>query len=148
MKQVHTKEEFEEIINGNQNKLVVVDFFTTWCRPCIALSPFLEQLSKDYKNLIFIKIDAEEVEEISSKYSIDCFPTIKFFINGKEVHTIKGANKDAILNAVQGINPNDPNLEKTLKKLKPSDSEVPYSRYLFVLFILFLLFGSSLLSRL
>lgn len=147
MKEVQSKEEFEGIINLNENKLIVVDFFTSWCRPCTALAPFLEQLSKDFKNVIFIKVNAENVEEVSAKYQIDCFPTIKYIINGKEVHTVKGANRDAILNAVQKIDPKDPNLEKTLKKLQPSDAEVPYSRYLLVLFVLFLLFGSSLLSR-
>jgi thiol-disulfide isomerase/thioredoxin len=40
---------------------IVVDFTATWCGPCRVMSPIFVELSKKYKNLIFLKVDVDEV---------------------------------------------------------------------------------------
>ena len=96
MKLVSSKEEFDEIILNN--KIVVVDFYATWCGPCNILTPMLNVLEEEYtkEKIYFVKIDVdnEEFTNLLKDYSITCMPTIIYFIDGKfnEKYTVKGAN--------------------------------------------------------
>jgi thioredoxin 1 len=93
MKQVHTQSEFLEYINSA--KLVLVDFFATWCGPCKKLSPILEELSNEIDNFAVIKVDvdSEELEEIVKLHNIESLPTLVFYNNGElEQHSIVGFN--------------------------------------------------------
>jgi len=80
---VKNKEEFEKLVNENEN--ILVDFFTSWCGPCKMLTPVIEELDESGKyNLAILKVDAEEVYEVSSKFGIQAVPSL-FLIKNKEV---------------------------------------------------------------
>jgi len=80
---------FNELINSEQP--VLVDFYATWCGPCKALSPILEQLKEQYNNQIqILKIDVDENPELASKYDIRSIPTLMTFKNGEILQTMKG----------------------------------------------------------
>lgn len=75
-------EKFYDIINGSQ--LTLVDFFATWCAPCKAMHPVLEQL-KEYmgERIRIIKIDVDKNQALSNAYGIQSIPTLMLFRNGK-----------------------------------------------------------------
>ncbi|RUP51811.1 thioredoxin TrxA [Jimgerdemannia flammicorona] len=85
-------DEFNELINGD--KLVVVDFFATWCGPCQVISPKFEGFSneEDYSNVIFVKIDVDEVQDVSEAMNIRAMPTFLAFRNGQRLGEVVGAN--------------------------------------------------------
>lgn len=56
VKVVGTKKEFDEILAGAGSKAVVVDFYATWCGPCKVIAPYYEALSKEYTDVIFLKV--------------------------------------------------------------------------------------------
>ena len=69
----------------------MVDFYATWCGPCKALSPILEQLKEEYSGkATIIKIDVDENPDLASHYNIRSVPTIMVFKNGDILQTIKG----------------------------------------------------------
>ncbi len=71
-----TNKEF--ILKGD--KPVVIDFWATWCGPCMRLMPEMEKMAEKYKDkVIFYKINADKEKEICSRYNIVALPTI-FFI--------------------------------------------------------------------
>ena len=79
------------IINGKWNyngKLCVLDFYTDWCRPCKAQEMILNELSKNYNNVEFYKINVEEEYELAEYFSIKSVPTI--IICGKETKQFFG----------------------------------------------------------
>ncbi|MCC6028414.1 MAG: thioredoxin [Archaeoglobus sp.] len=81
--------EFLQVINSD--KLVVVDFYADWCMPCRFLSPLLEKLSKEYKDVEFYKINVDENQELAFEYGISSIPTVLFFRRGRVVGGFVGA---------------------------------------------------------
>ncbi|MBC7425722.1 MAG: thioredoxin family protein [Bacteroidia bacterium] len=76
---------FDKTISNN--KLTLVDFYTTWCGPCKKMAPFIEKIKTDrVGDVTVLSVDAENETNISSRYSIEGYPTIIFFKNGVIVH--------------------------------------------------------------
>lgn len=78
---------------------VVVDFYATWCRPCIQMAPHLEKIAREYDDnqLKLVKIDAEKNEVLSQTQKITGYPTLKLYKDGKEVKMHLGGLDEAQL---------------------------------------------------
>jgi thioredoxin 1 len=76
----------------NSETPVLVDFFATWCGPCKAIAPSLEQLSAEYGGKVkFVKLDTDEAPAIMERFGIEGVPTLILFKGGKEVDRQVGA---------------------------------------------------------
>lgn len=83
-----TDENFEAEVCGEQ-KLVLVDFWATWCGPCRKLSPMIEELSQEFAGKVkFVKIKADENLKTAQNYSISGVPCLLIFKNGEPVERI------------------------------------------------------------
>ncbi len=91
---LENEQDFFELIN---NKLVLVDFYATWCGPCRMISPIIDEVAKETTDLMVVKVDVDKYPNIATKYGIMSIPTLKVFKNGKEEKTSIGyIEKDAI----------------------------------------------------
>ena len=63
----------------------MIDFFATWCGPCKMIAPKLEQMDKDMDNVVFLKVDVDEAEDVAQEYNISAMPTFVFLKNGQKV---------------------------------------------------------------
>ncbi|MGV3621378.1 MAG: thioredoxin [Archangium sp.] len=71
---------------------VLVDFWATWCAPCRAIAPSLEELATQYKGQVKIaKVDVDENQAIARQFGIRSIPTLILFKGGKAVETLVGA---------------------------------------------------------
>ena len=97
MKEITSTQQFEQEVLNSTNP-VFVDFWAEWCGPCRAVSPAVEELSGEYKGKIdFVKINVDQNNELSQKYSIFSIPTLAIFENGKIIAQSAGAaSKDKI----------------------------------------------------
>lgn len=77
-------------------KIVLVDFTATWCGPCRLMAPIFVELSKKYENIIFLKVDVDEVKDVTSQWEVRAMPTFIFIKDGKSIHKVVGANKDEL----------------------------------------------------
>ena len=76
---------------STSKKLVVVDFWATWCGPCRMAAPMVKEMAEKYKGKAIIgKLDVDKNPEISDKYKITAIPAILFFKNGKLIDKIIG----------------------------------------------------------
>ena len=82
MKYIEKEEEFEELI---KNDLVLVDFYAEWCGPCQMLSPILEELEKENKELTIVKINVDNNESLARKHGVMSIPTLEVYKEGKMI---------------------------------------------------------------
>jgi thioredoxin 1 len=84
-----TDENFEKTIA--ENKVVFVDFWATWCGPCRALAPTIQELAGEYAGKAIIgKLDVDENPATAEKFQVFSIPTMLVFKNGKEVERLVG----------------------------------------------------------
>ena len=71
---------------------VLVDFWATWCAPCLAIAPVLEQLAEEYDGKIKIgKVNVDENPATPSQYGVRGIPTMILFKDGQIVDQLVGA---------------------------------------------------------
>ncbi len=79
--------------------VVLVDFSATWCGPCQALAPILDELSGEMPaGSKVVKVDVDQAPESSAKYGVMSIPTLKVFKGGQVVEETSGLqSKEALL---------------------------------------------------
>ena len=85
------------------NKLVVVDFFATWCGPCRALSPYIDELSTNHHNILFAKANIEETPIMSNELNVKSLPCVIIFEDGKEINRVVGFNKQKLQAIIENL---------------------------------------------
>jgi thioredoxin 1 len=78
--------------------LYMVDFWATWCRPCIMIAPIVEELAAEYeaKGLKVGKLDVDSNPQTAVRFSVRSIPAVLFFKNGEMVDQIVGAGPKAV----------------------------------------------------
>lgn len=99
---IHSKASFDtSVIETSKGKLVVVDFFATWCGPCKAIAPKVVEMSNQYEGVDFVKIDVDEVPEVAQSEGVRAMPTFGFYKDGQKVHEVVGADPRKLLSAIE-----------------------------------------------
>lgn len=110
-----TKADFlTKVMNYEQNpstwkylgdKPCIIDFYATWCGPCKAVAPILEELAAEYEGEIYIyKIDTEKEQELASAFGIRSIPSILFVPMEGDPQMSQGAMpKNAFKEAIDSV---------------------------------------------
>lgn len=79
-----TKGNFEEEVLKSEKK-VLVDFWASWCGPCMMLSPLVDEVAKEKDDIKVVKVNVDEEGELAERFNIMSIPCLIVFENGKEV---------------------------------------------------------------
>ncbi|MCK4287764.1 MAG: thioredoxin [Bacteroidales bacterium] len=80
-----TDANFEEIVLKS-DKLVIIDFWAVWCRPCRMIGQIIQEIGQEYEGKVIVgKVDVDNNPEITTKFGIRNIPTVLFFKNGEIV---------------------------------------------------------------
>ncbi|MBQ8496819.1 MAG: thioredoxin [Clostridia bacterium] len=94
---VITKNNFEEVVMKSE-KTVLLDFWATWCGPCMMIAPVVEEIAKENPQYLVGKVNVDDEPELAGAFEIEFIPTLVVIRDGKIVHKESGVHsKEAIL---------------------------------------------------
>ena len=94
--------------NFNQNiegKIVLVDFWASWCTPCRMMAPILNDVANELnENSLVGKVDIEKFQTLANKFKVRSIPTLILFKDGKEINRFVGVKqKDFLLREINKV---------------------------------------------
>lgn len=97
-----TDDNFEETVL-NSDKPVLVDFWATWCGPCLTIAPLIEEIASEFEGKAVVgKLDVDSNPQTAQKYGVRNIPTMLIFKNGEVVDKQVGAApKKALVEKLQ-----------------------------------------------
>lgn len=88
----------EQVLDESQNRLVIVDFWASWCGPCRVLKPILEQLAEEFQGAFLLaKVNTEENVIIARQLGVQGIPDVKFFRDGQVVDGFVGVQQESVI---------------------------------------------------
>ena len=82
---------------------VLVDFWAEWCGPCHAVSPVLDKIVEEHDDLVLVKVNIDEEQELASRYGVMSIPTMILFRDGEPSAAVIGAQPKSSIERALGI---------------------------------------------
>ncbi|HEC77194.1 MAG TPA: thioredoxin [Thermoplasmatales archaeon] len=79
---------FEDFLK--EDGIMVIDFWASWCMPCLALKPVIEEIEKEMGEIKFGSVNVDENIELARRFGVISIPTLIILINGKEEDRMVG----------------------------------------------------------
>jgi thioredoxin 1 len=93
-----TTANFDEVTS--KDGIVLVDFWASWCAPCVRFAPTYERVSEKHPDITFGKVDTQAEPEVAAKYDIRSIPTIMVIRDGIVVYAEPGAVPESALESL------------------------------------------------
>lgn len=96
-----TQSDFREKVTESSLP-VLVDFWASWCKPCLAIAPTLEEIARDYEGkLVVAKVNVDEQRLLASMFQVMSIPTLILFKDGKKVAELVGTqSKESLIRKI------------------------------------------------
>ncbi|XP_028806432.1 thioredoxin H2 isoform X2 [Neltuma alba] len=92
---------FNEVKDSNQ--LIVIDFSASWCGPCKFIEPAIHAMADKFTDVEFVKIDVDELSDVTREFQVQAMPTFVLWKKGKEMDRVVGAKKDELEKKVEKL---------------------------------------------
>jgi len=107
VRHIRSTHEFDRVLQKHATETglpVIVDFYSDGCGPCRMMAPIFQKLAKQKQNeAVFVKVDTNQMYELSGRYGIRSLPTFVFFLGGKKVNEFSGAGEQQLYQFTDGV---------------------------------------------
>uniref|UniRef100_A0A0E0M0Z7 Thioredoxin domain-containing protein n=1 Tax=Oryza punctata TaxID=4537 RepID=A0A0E0M0Z7_ORYPU len=95
---IHSSSELETKLKAasSLSRLVVLYFTAAWCGPCRFIGPVCKSLAEKHRNVVFLKVDIDELNSVAYRWNVSSVPSFFFVRNGKEIDKVVGADKNGL----------------------------------------------------
>ena len=83
----------EEVLNSD--KLVLIDFWASWCGPCRMVGPIIDEIAKENPDIKVCKVNVDDEPELASEFHIMSIPTLVVMKDGQVIRQSMGAKPKA-----------------------------------------------------
>lgn len=90
------KTDYYKQLKAAGNKVVVLEFYASWCSRCQDINKTVKSLARKYKNLIVLRIDMDKFEYIDDKYNVESMPDLVFIHNRKQLAQLPCPDVDTL----------------------------------------------------
>jgi len=90
-----TEQNFDEVVTGSS--MVLLDFWASWCGPCMTFGPIFEKVSNEHPDVVFGKIDTEAQQALAATFGIQSIPTLMVIRDQVVLFNQAGALPEAAL---------------------------------------------------
>lgn len=98
--ELKTQASIEKIANKFKQKLIIIDFWAPWCKPCTELKPNFNKLSESFHECIFLSVNIDDNDEIQKIYNIESIPLIVYIKNNKVIDFVMGTDINEIIEKI------------------------------------------------
>jgi thioredoxin 1 len=95
-----TESTFQQTVD--ENDIVLVDFWASWCGPCLMFAPVYERVSEKHPDIVFAKVDTEQEQALSGQFGIRSIPTLAIFRDNVLLYAQPGALPEQALEEIIG----------------------------------------------
>ena len=96
-----TKNNYDEIVNQSK-KPVLIDFWATWCGPCMMVAPIVEEIANERDDIAVCKVNVDEEPELAEKFQVRFIPMLVAMKDGKIVNSTTGYHEKNEILALLG----------------------------------------------
>ena len=91
---------YTRLINPSYKSGTVVMYTARWCGPCQAIKPYFEELSNIFTTTQFLKVDVDQLSELSLSANVRGMPTFTYYKNSQRVKEIVGADRKGLYDMI------------------------------------------------
>jgi putative thioredoxin len=124
----------KEVVERSMTVPVVIDFWATWCQPCLLLAPILEKLANEYQGQFYLaKVETEKNPELAGAFGVQSIPLVVGIREGRPIDAFQGAlSETQVREWLTRILPSESERllgeAVTMEATSPSEAETRYRR--------------------
>ncbi|XP_073108235.1 thioredoxin H2-1-like [Elaeis guineensis] len=102
---IHSKDAWSDQWQSHKDssKLMVIDFSASWCGPCRFIEPVFKSMAAKYTDVVFLKIDVDELSEVAQQWRVQAMPTFVLVKGGDEVGRVVGADQNELNKKIEQL---------------------------------------------
>lgn len=98
---IKSERELKKIVDSNNGRLIVLDYYADWCGPCKALGPKISEFAKMYPHVIFLKVNVDSFPGFAERSNVTSMPTVAFYKSGRKLCEVIGVSIPKIRKALE-----------------------------------------------